>query len=179
MRSASSRPAVTCLGGLVRPPAVIRSVVAVVIDAVNGVTRARAKPHILEESLEAQPALADAYSSSAVIRVLRSIRVVTPRPHLSPGSVFWRLGSSGGSVKKPPLRHQFALETATATSLATGKKASQDRCFVPAFTSTKPQRLIVSGNPGSPNGRKSRESCARYINRLHTKQLPHSARGCQ
>lgn len=73
------------------PTAIARLVMAVVVDALNLVTRRWLIAHVCVEQLEVHPALAHANAASAVVGVRDDVGIQTPRFHGRPRSVFGRV----------------------------------------------------------------------------------------
>jgi len=70
----------------VGPAAVLFIVAKAVIDALNS-QALRDFANVLKEVLEHVPPLADCYPASAVVGVIRVVRVITAGQHVSPGDV--------------------------------------------------------------------------------------------
>jgi len=70
------------------PPTVAGLVVAVAVDAVNGVARPRLRAHVGVEVFEGRPSVADRDSSGAVVLVAHMRGLGATAMHLGPGAVF-------------------------------------------------------------------------------------------
>lgn len=116
--------------------AVAAGVIAVVVFAFNAVLRRRLIANIGKEVWKrTSPMLAYAYSSSAMPVISSVVRVVASRPHLLPGSVFWRLvpASSARSVTSARL-NRLPSEISTIH----GRRIS-------ALAETLPSRITALG----------------------------------
>lgn len=91
----ATRASVGELHVLRRPTAVVRGVIAVTVDAVEGVRERRPRAHVGEERREVVPPGADADTPPAVVAEPRRTRVTATSAHLEPDDV---LGSSGLTV---------------------------------------------------------------------------------
>ena len=71
------------------PAAILRAVVAIVVNAVNRIALIRSRPHILVESRKvALPSFADLNPSAAVLRIPVIIGVIAPPLDVAPVIVF-------------------------------------------------------------------------------------------
>jgi hypothetical protein len=89
-----TRPAVVA-GLLARagPPAVLRTVRAVVVTAIDSVSRTRLWSHVAQKCLKAiPPPIANGDAATSVGRVTRVSRVVASADDVKPGLVKWMLG---------------------------------------------------------------------------------------
>jgi len=78
-----------------RPSTVLRCVVSVVVDAINGMHRRRTATHVGEEGLKRpSPAITDSNASGTVVLKLLRAWVVTPLLHARP-CCFFRCSSVG------------------------------------------------------------------------------------
>jgi len=71
-----------------RPSAVFGAVRAVVVDAVKGIPRAGALPHVRQELLKSTPKWVNIDAPSTVPRITRAVRVGAACPHCAPGTIF-------------------------------------------------------------------------------------------
>ena len=83
------RSAVARLLELGRPSAVLRAVVAVIVDAVETVLGRRARTHVLEEGFEGVPPFAHLDAAATVAGVGVVALVAATLAHPAPGPVLW------------------------------------------------------------------------------------------
>src|SRR6188474_1581748 len=102
---------------LVCPSAVPGLVVAVAVNAVEGVRRRWSRPHVGEEVDEQRPSLAHLDSAPAVVSVGVESLVAAPRFHYAPDAV---LGAARHSVSRQPFAATFANQAAAASRFAEG-----------------------------------------------------------
>jgi hypothetical protein len=88
MREADVVAPVPLLVTLGSPPAIIRAVGTIIIDAVNAVLGRRTWSHVSVELLKRRPLRTHSDASSAVPVVVRPLRIRAPLPHRHPDDVF-------------------------------------------------------------------------------------------
>lgn len=129
------------------PTAVIRRIVAIIVDAIERVFWRWARPHVAVKRHEViAPTLADIDTPTAVIGVIRSLLVEATRLHASPCLVFWRLTPSLTlPVPERPRCQQLASETAATVGLSISETAQTDDRDCPAIALTLPSDLSLAG----------------------------------
>ena len=84
----------SCVPGLlvgVSPAAVVRRVVTVDVDPVDGGAAVRSWPHVGIENCEVGiPLIANRYAATTVVFVLLILGIITSRLHVAPVIVLWR-----------------------------------------------------------------------------------------
>lgn len=95
-----------------RPAAVSRLVIAVVVDAVNGITGAGPIPHVLKEVLELRPSLANRDATAPVVMERAGFLVGAAGKHRRPypvcGAIRHSMASSGFPGRKVLLKETAA-----------------------------------------------------------------------
>ena len=86
------------------PSAIRRSIISIVVDAINGMQRWSAS-HIREKVTEVFPTVTNPNPSSTVEEIIRIVTIVTSGMHMRPASVFWR--NSDGCVTRFPVLNHF------------------------------------------------------------------------
>ena len=80
----ASLAAIFCLLFLGGPTAIFRRVVSIVVNSVNRMFWARAKPHIINEVDIGIPSFANLNASSAISMKSNCVWIIAPRPHRNP-----------------------------------------------------------------------------------------------
>ena len=138
----------------VSPPAVIRRVVPVYINPVNGVV-GWAFAHVGKETVKGDPSSAHGNAATAVVSPLVVLLVGATGLHVSPAVV--RSGSVtavGMTVREASCDSAFDVEATAGNGLAGRKAASADRHFFPAVAFAVPVgsrlgRISGNDNPSS------------------------------
>jgi hypothetical protein len=125
------------------PSAVLRFVVAVVVDTIYGMFAGGFRPHIGIKRREIiQPALADRNASPSVEMEFRIARIEASALHLSPSGIFWRaLRLAMRSVHRSYL---VAHQASTTLSITARQIVDADFQFLSARTSAEPAILALS-----------------------------------
>lgn len=108
------RPLVVGLVDSRRPSAVLGRVRAVVADALDGMSRRWARPHVGVEGRESLPSGVDRDTASTVAGVTDCVRVQAAFPDASPDGVF---GSASHPVRGSMLRVQFGAPATLGASV--------------------------------------------------------------
>ena len=141
------RPSIAGLLFSRSPAAVLRSVVAVVVDAVQRQCRGPLA-HVLEKIGECLPSLANADPSFPVVSKFLAIRIEASSLHRSPDAVFRPVASpSRIAVDSGALLSRLHGKATTAASSALAQVASRDNALGAASTPAAPQRIapVCSG----------------------------------
>ncbi len=120
------------------PSAVVKFVVAIVINAVNRVLWSWSRPHIIKKRLKrVSPLVAHRDASPAIMTISGVVRVATSKFHALPGTILVRAISSVGS-------NLISVQASTATSMAACKPGGLHRDNVSARTQAVPVYLSRS-----------------------------------
>jgi hypothetical protein len=110
------------------PSAIVRPVVSIHVDAIDGVFVSRATPHVLEESFVGiSPAVTNLDASAAVVAKADMARVVASRLHGSPNVVFVghaELGALAVSSGAIATQRPFSSEASAAFHSAVAQVAT-------------------------------------------------------
>jgi len=118
------------------PAAIVRFVIAIVVDAVKLMLWGRPIPHVLVESQERRtPAVADSNASSAVTGICWVSGVAAPTNQALPYLVFWRVRLS---VSCGRIAGLLAMKTPAALRLTIAETASQNSLLCSALTAAHP-----------------------------------------
>lgn len=144
-----------------RPPTVLRAVRTVIVNAVNGAFR-WARPHIAQKGREVmQPALAYCDAPSAIVSVMRHVRVGASRLHGLPNSILASLFACAAGTVLPL---EFFVQVCGITTAAKRALSNQVRTRYglqrTARTTTQPSRLSGLRVYCSLDYRKARECLA-------------------
>lgn len=149
-----------------RPATIARAIVAVIVDAVQGVVL-WASAHIFQEGREvAAPRLIDGNASATVVSVAPPVSAVTAALHRRPCSIFptvlrvltMRPSSSAG---------HFAAHASAARGMAGPQVVSRDQTERPTRAATMPHHHSMLALLSGPHGRQSSERLGRYVNDWH------------
>jgi hypothetical protein len=156
---------IPCLLNLIRPTAIVRSVMSIHILPVNGEAR-RALSHVSKKvfkSVLSQPSVTDSNPSLSIVLVVGIIWVGCSLLNSHPRNVSWGLVPS---VLKFPLSSNIPAEAAARAGEATGQTARADRHFVPAVTKAFPftPSLLVGFYPA--NSDQSSVAYSRAIDKI-------------
>ena len=127
-----------------RPLAIGGVVIAIVVDAVDGVVRRRLKPHVGKEVRERMlPSVAHTDSSAAVVSVGVVLLVVAAITHVLPSDVLGRVGFSTASTSGPTvavggeaLQGLFEAKATATCGSPISKAAAYNNDSVAAYAST-------------------------------------------
>jgi hypothetical protein len=109
-----------------RPPAVLRAIRTIVVDAVEGVLRAGFLPHVFRERAETlPPPLTDRYAAPAVSMEIFVLFIVAACAHAVPGLIQWVPGVAW-------------LDASAGLRIAVAEVAPHADRFPPAVASTEP-----------------------------------------
>lgn len=147
------------------PPAVRRSVIPVIVNAIKCVRNARARPHIGRENGKVVPFWADRYPSPAVVVISGSVGITTTAAHSRPdavkrvpvnlaGSTSMRLGANG-KILSPT--------TSARTGGAASQVATRHGGCAPAITLTVPHNAMRRRSAKQPQHDKPTEPPAGQI----------------
>ncbi len=128
-------PTVSALLGACCPAAILRAVVAIVVDAINRMLRGGASPHVQEKHCEVFPSIADSDAASTVVHVLGRGRVAATGAHPLPDDV---LRCTAQAVNRTCLAAR-----STVAAFSTAQIACAHKTFRSARTTTKPIDLSV------------------------------------
>ena len=124
---------IVCLLLVVCPFAVIGGVGAVVINTIDGMIRAWARPHVFIERFKGfAPARAYGNTSASVVWVARSFLVVAAGTDSLPAIVFWR-----------SLHAVSAARTSATGGTAISKSAAENYLLSSAITATQPSLSLI------------------------------------
>ncbi len=128
-------PTVAVLLGLVDPLAVLLTVVAVVVHALDGVLCRWAESHVRKEVLELHPPVAHFDATSAVVFEVLATSPSAPASHSHPGFV---LRCMRASVSQMSFSGHTSASATTRLHLPPFQATSSDRCRFPAVAQTYP-----------------------------------------
>lgn len=111
---------------------------AVIVNAINGMFRARLAPHVIKKGLKRlAPFLANGNSPLAVVAIRNVVQGIASRFHSVPDHVFRALGHAVGPVC---FRGNLFLDTATTTAFPLSEILRINRLFSTACANTVPVR---------------------------------------
>jgi len=119
-----------------RPAAISRRVVAIIVDAVDGIA-GFFRPHVGEEIFEFKPAFANFDPASAVSVVAANIRVGAALDHASPRSISWT--NFVKSCLSVNYFVSFSKQTTARARVTCFKITGSDNSLFPAFATTQPR----------------------------------------
>ncbi len=127
-----------------RPSAIARLVIAVVVDAFNGMAK-WAWPHVIEKCRERiEPSGIDSYASTAVVLEVSSVRIKTARFHGLPRSVFARsLTMPRRAVSGHTGAHTINGETSATPRFARRQRSRLDKVNLSAIATTFDSRTSI------------------------------------
>jgi hypothetical protein len=148
-RHLAIRTSITRLLSSRGPPAIRRFVIAIVVDPIDRMLGRRTWPHVLQEVVEREPSIADAYIPSSVSSILDVVLVETTGLHAVPGPVLWRcwlVSPCGMSVADVPgaVLEQVFLKTSTGRGSAANKIDSEDDTLGTTVTPDVPSSIRVA-----------------------------------
>ena len=135
------------------PPAIIRTVVAVIVDALQGVLRSRWKAHISNKILERRPALTNLYAPASIVWVRFIIGIVATHFHrfkcimnLCVAKAVFSMSRHPAITYKlfAPIGSGGALEAAARRSQSPLEVGSAYGFFCAAITAAQPIRMFLS-----------------------------------
>jgi hypothetical protein len=122
------------------PSAIVRFIVAIIVNSVNAVGWTRARAHVLKKCLERfSPPIANHYTSATIIVKAHATRKMASPSHSNPNSKFrvMRL-----AVYRSSFDSKFSFQTATAFSLSLFKRIrGRDGCIA-AYAKAFPSRSV-------------------------------------
>lgn len=144
---------VVSLFGASGPTDISRSVGAVVVDAIKRVVGSRPQSHIVQKQLErVAPFLAHRDPTTAIVREIRTVRVVAPSLGVAPCAVFRRFRMCVAVTKSQALALGKGLGWAPLTTArfrcATPQMIQLDDAFTSAVAPTQ-KTAIAMIHPGS------------------------------
>jgi hypothetical protein len=124
--------AIVILLGACRPSAIVRCVVAIGVDAINGMMRTWSAAHIGKEVLKTVlPSVANSNTAAAIIGVPDVRWGIASGFHGNPRAIFGGPGTTVGC-------DNLTVQTATTRGSALREIAGRNETFCPAFTSAYP-----------------------------------------
>jgi len=126
------------------PSTICRFVIAVIVDSINAVTRARLFTHVFQECLKAiTPSVAHRYASSSVILIRNAILGIASLLHACPAIVFASSRADRVPVSQESARGKFLSKAAATSSLSVFEpRCWRDNC-ASAVANTTPCRLTA------------------------------------
>lgn len=137
------RPLIEALFSGCRPAAVLAIVVAVGVNAIDGMARRWPAPHVRQESFVGRaPTGADSNSARAIVSLGDVLVVIAPRLHSAPDVVF--IGDArAATIAVSPSRYAgssaFAAEAATTLRSPGIQRSRCDELQIAAITSARPE----------------------------------------
>ncbi len=140
-----------------RPAAISGLVIAVVVDAINGMISGRSRPHVGEKIFERiRPSLADSNSTTAIETVVLIVGVVAAAFNALPAGVFSSTALSVPSVDS-------AASAASASfCISPSQRRGINRQFLSAIAFTEPEHSRVSAMR-EPQSNEFSESKSRQV----------------
>lgn len=165
IRDKSSTPPILRLFRIQHPPAVVFLIIAIVINAIQTVSRGWPWPDIFNEVRERlSPALGHDYAASAIVGVLRAILVVAPGLYAAPDIVFVGLLSNATSpVLEKHLLSEVISSTPAASGLVPSKVALPRDLDSSAVTSALPKSGVTASDTGETNHHQTAKALAGEI----------------
>ena len=165
MHKNDATPRIMGLLSFSSPPAVSRSVIPVIVNAIKCVRKARARPNIGRENGKVVPFWADRYPSSAVVVISGSVWIPTTAAHTRPDAVKRMPGNLAGST---PMRlganGKILSPTASArTGGAASQVATRHGGYAPAIALTVPHNAMRRRSAKQPKHDKPTEPLAGQI----------------
>jgi len=147
---------VACLRGAIRPSAIARLVVAVVVDAVNFGVRERTLPHIGQElSKRIMPCIANVDAAPSIVLVVFVVLFAAPRPHEAPYAILRRPGHAVCSVD---VAGGLQFQASATAGVAFAKRPSgYGSCFA-AIANALPECFTIVVAPNTTHDREASES---------------------
>ena len=125
--------AVSALLNSGRPSAIAGLIVAIVVDAVNGMLGRRARRHVIQKRFKVFPSLADLDAAPAIARIAISVWVPAPLDHAKPN---WMK-----RMARQAMRLQLFFSETTTRFCVTRAQSLCERCaFCTAIAATKPMQ---------------------------------------
>lgn len=121
------------------PATIVWGVIAVVVDAVNGVIGRWLWTHVENKIAENTPPLADCDAAFPVVLIIAAIRVIAALKHVRPCSIFWRT-----MPRMVTARAIFCKKTAAGTYEATSHRVCKYYRFIPAVTLEAPDSFATA-----------------------------------
>lgn len=148
-----------------RPPAVIRSVIPVIVNAVKCVRNARARPNIGRENGKVVPFFADRYPTSAVVVISCSVWIPTTAAHPRPNAIKRvPVNLAGSTAMSLGANGKILSPTASArTGGAASQVATRHGGCAPAIALTVPHNAMRRRSAKQPKHDKPTEPLAGQI----------------
>lgn len=153
--------AVVVLGLGVGPSTVAALIVPVVVDAVDGSSRAGPWSHVGIEGGEVEPAGAHRDSAATIVLELTVVGVAASVLHLRPRLVFWGLLHPVLAASLPARDSHLSPETSAALALPGIEHGCPDNTYASACTAHGPRGPREAGHRGPPTERIA------YLNPVH------------
>jgi hypothetical protein len=142
--SRTPRPSISCLLYLRSPSAILRTVGAVVVDAVDAVRRRWPGAHVGVKRLKARPPLTDRDPAPAVIAVDVALRTQASAAHVLPDPVL--RSAMRQSVSAMGIARRLEHEAAARDRVTAPEAVSNDRSLIPTVATADPSDLTVVGS---------------------------------
>jgi hypothetical protein len=159
-------PGVVVLRDAGGPAAVVRGVVAVVVNAIKGVSFRRSRPHVRKEPREVMsPFRADRHPAAAVVLgVLGSQRSVASAQHSMPDPVFGRVREAVRGVQRPSAcARDLRTQTSTTARVIGSQLGSIDIGDSTAVAAAEPaRRFALVGRESSDDQTSKPLACQVY-----------------
>lgn len=131
------------------PPAISGFVVAIIVDAVNGMAAGRPTSHVAEERLEGlRPFVTDPNASSSVVREVPTLWIGASLLHGSPGTHFSRgLPAHAFAMRRigtDAIESNLTLATPARCRSAAAQVSKRSNTLAPAITEAAPKALGLS-----------------------------------
>lgn len=158
----SASATITCLLKRCRPSTVGRFVIAIVVDAINGMNFRWLWPHIGQKSTEVVlPSFANMNAASTIVLKLRMASIETSRFDVSPRAVSCRVATSM-TMLESSRRRGFTRETAATSGVPFQEVHADHNGHVAAIAATSPCP-VVTMKACWRNHRESFKALARQI----------------
>jgi hypothetical protein len=128
-----------------RPVAVVRFVIAAVVDPINRMFRRRPMAHVGEEIGVIAPTFANRNASGAVVFIAGAFGIIAPLANGNPSLPFWR--SVTFSVKRP-FTERFATKAPARSGAAHSQIMTESEVARPALAAAKPFLILEKRNGG-------------------------------
>jgi hypothetical protein len=128
-------PPVPRLLALCRPAAIRRFIVAVIVDALDGMLRTWFAPHVGKEAGIVEPPRADRNASGSIVLVGRAAWRGASTPHRYPSEPF---GRSTGLAVRLSVAEFFSTQTSAGASSSTPKVVAESEDRFLTVTDTPP-----------------------------------------
>ena len=124
------------------PSTILRTVVTIIVDTVNTVTRSWSRPHIFIEVFKRVfPLMAYSYTSTAISMITNIFWIVTTSLHIIPNAIFWSFTQIMGRISFYKL---FNSKASTTRSVSIPKRATGNNVGIPTRTQTFPHCYSIA-----------------------------------